>query len=48
MFETINVIWKKNNGQQNTAKYDKDQQIKIYILPMFCIHKNFYQNRHRQ
>ena len=50
MFKKINSIWKKkkNNGQWNIEKYDKDEKTKIYILPMFCLHKKFRQNLHQQ
>ena len=36
----------ENNEQQNIEKCDKDKQMKIYILPMFCLHNNIRQNLH--
>ena len=38
----------ENNEQQNIEKCDKDKQMKIYILPMFCLHNNIRQNLHQQ
>ena len=51
---SFNNVWKHQfdlkkktkTMDSKTEKYDKDKQMKIHILPMFCLHNNIRQNLH--